>query len=44
MVAKDSSYADARVMLSNCNFMLSNLDDSVRCFMSAYNIDKTDIR
>lgn len=44
MVAKDSRYDDAWVILSNCHFMLGNLDDSVRCFMSAYNIDKTDIR
>jgi tetratricopeptide (TPR) repeat protein len=43
VVAKDSRYADAGVILSNCHFMLGNLDDSVRCFMSAYNIDKTDI-
>ena len=44
VVEKDSRYADAWVILSNCHFMLGDLDDSVRCFMVAYNIDKNDIR
>jgi tetratricopeptide (TPR) repeat protein len=44
VVEKDNRYADAWVILSNCHFILGNLDDSVRCFMSAYNIDKKDIK
>ena len=30
--------------MSNCHFMLGNLDESGRCFMVAYGIDKKDIR
>ena len=30
--------------MSNCYFMLGKLDDSVRCFMVAYDIDKEDIK
>jgi tetratricopeptide (TPR) repeat protein len=44
VVEKDDRYADAWVILSNCHFMLGNLDESGRCFMIAYGIDKKDIK
>ena len=44
LVDEDPRYADAWVILSNCHFMLGNLDESGRCFMVAYGIDKADIR
>jgi tetratricopeptide (TPR) repeat protein len=44
VVDRDARYADAWVILSNCHFMLGNLDESGRCFMTAYGIDKQDIR
>ncbi|HNB03542.1 MAG TPA: hypothetical protein PLV88_04550, partial [Methanoregulaceae archaeon] len=44
LVSRDPGYADAWVILSNCHFMLGNLDESVRSFMTAYGIDKNDIR
>lgn len=44
VIASDTHYADAWVVMSNCHFMLGNLDESGRCFMIAYGIDKKDIK
>jgi tetratricopeptide (TPR) repeat protein len=44
VIKQDTHYADAWIILSNCHFMLGNLDESGRCFMIAYGIDKKDIR
>jgi tetratricopeptide (TPR) repeat protein len=44
VISNDPHNADAWVIISNCHFMLGNLDDSGRAFMVAYGIDKKDIR
>jgi superkiller protein 3 len=42
-LANDPQNADAWVVMSNCHFMLGNLEESGHAFMVAYDIDKRDI-
>jgi tetratricopeptide (TPR) repeat protein len=39
----DPRNAEAWILLSNCKFMLGRLDESMRSFLVAYDIDKGDI-
>jgi tetratricopeptide (TPR) repeat protein len=42
-ISHDPHNADAWVVMSNCHFMLGNLEESGHSFMIAYGIDKRDI-
>jgi len=44
VVREDPRHAETWIELSNCHFMVGEIEESVRCFMVAYGIDKQDIR
>jgi len=41
---EDTRHVETWIELSNCHFMVGEMEESVRCFMVAYGIDKQDIR
>jgi len=44
VVRDNPRHAEAWVVLSNCHFLQGRLEESVRCFMVAYGIDRRDIQ
>lgn len=44
VVREDPRHVDAWIELSNCYFLTGEIEESVRCFMVAYGLDKESIR
>lgn len=44
VVAQDPRHVDAWIELSNCHFLSGDIEESVRCFMVAYDLDRESIR
>lgn len=44
VVEGEPRHAEAWIVLSNSHFLMGHMEDSVRCFMVAYGIDKKDLR